>query len=359
MDQVECPQCTYLNNSTNTSCDICDTGLHEYTKESSPLEDQFMQITGESRSIAQEYMKVSNNNIYTAVGYYYQDKELETTNSQFLINTYLSVVNSSSQLTTHEPPKNVEDLTCQLLYTTGRNSPHHCVICDSSAFLVAATIISYNCSVSEIIRLMRREDLEELQLTEDKYEDTIKEVNQLVNNKFLPLIVSKLLDHIKCAYFNRDKLLETTEIETIENTMTSLNGLNFRLIWDTLHPSNEKLEDSVITDTLYKLATSEEFHSYLNQSWDPPEHNHPASKEVISGLKKVKLTTDCPELESLKENKCAICMSEFTQDDEKEVTMLGCHSFCTECITPWLEEHNDTCPICRKTVGSCNDETGV
>ena len=30
------------------------------------------------------------------------------------------------------------------------------------------------------------------------------------------------------------------------------------------------------------------------------------------------------------------------KDDEKEVTMLGCHSFCTECITLWLEEHNDT-----------------
>ena len=368
MEQIACPECTYLNNSTNTNCDICDTVLQESTNESNPLEDQFMQITGESRSIAQEYLEVSSNDLDKAVGYYYQDKELGTTNSEFLasqgaqqnlINTFLSLINSSNLRTTYEQPKNVEDLTCQLLYTTGRNTPHHCVICDSRAFLVAAKIISYNCSVGDIIRLIRREDLEQLQITEDKYEDTIKEVSQLVNDKFLPLIVSKLLDHIKCAYFNRDKLLETTDIEEIEDTMNSRNGLNFRLIWDTLHPSNDKLEDSVIIDTLNKLVTSEEFHSYLNQSWETPVHNHPASKEVISGLKKVKLTKDCPELESLKGNKCAICMSEFTQNDEKEVTMLGCHSFCTECITPWLEEHNDTCPVCRKTVGSCCDETDV
>ena len=49
-------------------------------------------------------------------------------------------------------------------------------------------------------------------------------------------------------------------------------------------------------------------------------------------------------------NICNICL-----EDTKTLYVTPCrHSFCKECILPWLENHNDTCPICRKTVGkSC------
>ena len=98
------------------------------------------------------------------------------------------------------------------------------------------------------------------------------------------------------------------------------------------------------------LVTSEEFHSYLNQSWENPEYNHPASQKVLSSLKKVKLTKGCQEFENLRDTKCAFCMQDF-MDDGKEIVMLECHTFCSDCIIQWLENHNDTCPICRKTVG--------
>ena len=47
---------------------------------------------------------------------------------------------------------------------------------------------------------------------------------------------------------------------------------------------------------------------------------------------------------------------QFEKDNDREITLLGCHSFCSECILPWLEEHNDTCPVCRKKVDIGNVE---
>ena len=43
------------------------------------------------------------------------------------------------------------------------------------------------------------------------------------------------------------------------------------------------------------------------------------------------------------------CMQE-SEEDGREVTMLGCHNFCKDCIMPWLENHNDTCPVCRNKI---------
>ena len=37
-------------------------------------------------------------------------------------------------------------------------------------------------------------------------------------------------------------------------------------------------------------------------------------------------------------------------NEPTKITLLDCHTFCTECIMPWLQECNDTCPICRKKI---------
>ena len=132
--------------------------------------------------------------------------------------------------------------------------------------------------------------------------------------------------------------------------MNSRNGMEFRIIWDTLHQGKDgNIEEDKIEDLLDKLSKSEEFHSYLNQSWESPVYNHPASQEALNNLKKINLTKESKELETLKDKKCAICMEEFIPDG-REVIMLSCHSFCAKCILEWLENHNDTCPVCRKCI---------
>ena len=133
--------------------------------------------------------------------------------------------------------------------------------------------------------------------------------------------------------------------------MNQRNGMEFRIIWDTIHQGKDgKIEEDKIEDMLINLSQSSEFHSYLNQSWESPVYNHPASQEALSNLKKINLTNESKELDTLKGKKCAICMEEFLPDG-REVVMLKCHSFCSGCILEWLENHNDTCPVCRKTVG--------
>lgn len=49
---------------------------------------------------------------------------------------------------------------------------------------------------------------------------------------------------------------------------------------------------------------------------------------------------------------CAICLSEFSDDDMLRLLNACCHVFHQECIDLWLESHK-TCPVCRRSL----DET--
>jgi hypothetical protein len=56
------------------------------------------------------------------------------------------------------------------------------------------------------------------------------------------------------------------------------------------------------------------------------------------------------KLDSKKEEKCSICMTDM--DKDQEVCDLPCsHTFHDDCIQPWLTQYNYKCPICRKEVG--------
>ena len=175
MEKIPCPECTFLNSSTNTNCDICDTNLkNDIELIVNPLEEEFMNLTNSNRSSAQEYLKITNNNIDKAVGLYYQDKELGMTNSEFINNaaadqientmtSFLEFVNSTL-VTSQQKPKNIEDLVCQLLYNRGNNTPHHCIFCDSKAFLTCAKLLSYTNDTTGLIRFIPRDDLDELKI---------------------------------------------------------------------------------------------------------------------------------------------------------------------------------------------------
>lgn len=349
---INCPVCTFLNNASNTNCDCCDSLLNPNSNiESNPLEDEFMTLTGESRSIAKEYLEVTFNNLDKAVGLFFEDKERGVTNADYrnnIMNMFMNVLQTAIRRE-YQEPENIKDLTCQILYTRGRNTPHECEQCDAKAFLLSAKILSYESSFMNVIRLISQEDLDILKIESSGYEDLVKEIVNNVKNIFLPKIFTNLNKYIKNAYFNREELKKTYEMEYIEEYMDSRNGLEFRIIWDTLHQTTEKLEENQIEDKLKTLVNSTEFHSYLNQSWESPVYNHPATKEAIDKLKRVKLTEDSSDYKDLKGKKCTICFEEF-KPDEREVIRLKCHSFCSTCILEWLGNHNNNCPVCRKPV---------
>jgi hypothetical protein len=72
----------------------------------------------------------------------------------------------------------------------------------------------------------------------------------------------------------------------------------------------------------------------------------PASKEAITKLKQVRLGDFA---ESAAE--CCVCLSKFSdslgEEAEQKVLEMPCgHLFHSECLLPWLEQHN-SCPNCR------------
>ena len=348
---VYCPTCTFLNNQSNTNCDCCDSPLLlDNPTENDPLEDEFMQITGEPRSSAQNYLRISNKSLDNAVSLFYSNnEEQDESHNEELYNIFANALQSAFRRE-YQTPNNVKDLTCQLLYRRGRNEPHYCEMCDSRAYLVIAKVLIYKSNYNSIIRMISHEDLSNLESDSSKYNDIIKDILSIIDDFFLPKILENLNRYILDSYFNRDRLKkEDVELEAIEETMDYRNGPEFRIIWDILHQSKDKLDENEINEELKKLVTSEEFHSYLNQSWESPVYNHPASKDEISKLKKINLTKDVEEYKNLKDKKCSICMDEFLPDG-REIIMLSCHTFCSKCILEWLENHNDTCPVCRKCI---------
>lgn len=51
----------------------------------------------------------------------------------------------------------------------------------------------------------------------------------------------------------------------------------------------------------------------------------------------------------LTNNSCPICLENF--EEQIKIKLLSCeHGFHSECIGPWIAEHNDSCPICRQTI---------
>ncbi|KAH7835787.1 hypothetical protein Vadar_029857 [Vaccinium darrowii] len=54
---------------------------------------------------------------------------------------------------------------------------------------------------------------------------------------------------------------------------------------------------------------------------------------------------------------CAICLSEFLDDDVLRLMTACCHVFHQECIDLWLELHK-TCPVCRQSLDSIEESLG-
>ena len=82
-------------------CSEQDPKGGEEIEESNPLEEEFMQITGSTRSEAQEYLKTTNNNVEASISYYFSDKEMGISNSEYInrqniVNSFLNKKNDCS-----------------------------------------------------------------------------------------------------------------------------------------------------------------------------------------------------------------------------------------------------------------------
>ena len=80
----------------------------------------------------------------------------------------------------------------------------------------------------------------------------------------------------------------------------------------------------------------------------------PLSAEDLAQLE-VKKFVDLTE-EQKKDAKCAICITEF--EDDEDVRVMQCdHFFHQDCIDPYLEKYNNICPMCRgNQTGYTDDE---
>ncbi|KAG2258315.1 hypothetical protein Bca4012_021567 [Brassica carinata] len=91
----------------------------------------------------------------------------------------------------------------------------------------------------------------------------------------------------------------------------------------------------------------EELIEQLSSSGSATTHHRgppPAAKSSIDALPTVKITQK--HLKSSSDSHCPVCKEEF--ELKSEAKQMPCkHVYHSECIVPWLVQHN-TCPVCRK-----------
>jgi len=379
-----CNNCQTINPLGNTQCISCSNTLIPIHNRDDIVQ-QFVSITAATKEQAMQLLAISNS-VDDAVNLFFDtggiesmdiDEENDDFTNQFnniisnprfsgLMQRVVSEVmtgqtdiNTILQNVTNRTryyPKNIKELTMQLLYGWGKEKPHFCEICCSRALIKFIKI--KNMEKHEIINLIPQYILNKLELTTtQKRNQSVDGILQEIDS-FFPELCSKLVETFSNVYYNFNIIKQkypTDYSQRFLNRLEEYNSQNFRIIWQSLHQSNL---DSIIpkedrVDKIIDLVQSQEFISYVLQSWDSKTYNHPAPKEVLDCLKQDVLDSEEKLLQyNLKDERCAICMDTFTvkSDEPFKITQLGCHTFCTECIMPWLQECNDTCPVCRKKI---------
>jgi len=74
-----------------------------------------------------------------------------------------------------------------------------------------------------------------------------------------------------------------------------------------------------------------------------------ASRSAIRGLKTRRFVSGDGDIENEGLQRCVICLREYEANDEIKTLPCG-HEFHSECVDPWLGEHNRTCPTCRHDI---------
>lgn len=73
-----------------------------------------------------------------------------------------------------------------------------------------------------------------------------------------------------------------------------------------------------------------------------------SSSAIETGVRLVD-ASDVAEMERVDERACPVCLERFV-GDARLARLRACeHTFCIDCIAPWLQRHS-TCPMCRADV---------
>lgn len=268
------------------------------------------------------------------------------------------------EVTRYEYPETIDQYTTQMLYTWGKNKPHYCVVCCSKAFITYIKV--KNSENYNILRLIPNQIIDHNKI--DSHEKKNKLINDILQNidKFYDDICNHVIKYFDTVYEKYEEAAKTNVDNPGLSNNTQrvfvdrnhfLNELQFnfsrpyRIIWEALHQNDlsKKIPKSDRRKELDNLVKSETFVQFITNEWEVKTYNHPASEKAIAGLRHEKLIDQNKIIElNLANENCAICLEKFKVGTE--VTILKCHAFCKECIMPWLSQHNNTCPVCRKCI---------
>jgi hypothetical protein len=379
-NQNKCKSCNIINTLDANKCCKCSQELTP-SHTNQELIDQFIAFTTTDRNTAIQYLRMSTS-INNAVQLYFEsensdmdiDEQLDNQDNysfESAVDEFMSMAQGipamrtmlqngrlsnivsllervEQSVTEYEYPETIEQYTIQMLYTWGKNVPHYCPPCAARAFITfikLKNIDSYNA-----LRLIPPRILEHNNI--DTQEKKEKLVLDILNNidQFYDKISENLIKPFDMIYEKYVDKGEDTNDEFLLNIEHNLDN-NYRIIWESLHQNDisQVIPKENRINKLNELATSETFIQFITNQWTAKTYNHPASEEALSCLKHENLDSHEKIIKlNLTNEKCAICFDEFKIGTE--ITQLSCHTFCKECIVPWLSKHNNTCPVCRKEI---------
>jgi hypothetical protein len=142
--------------------------------------------------------------------------------------------------------------------------------------------------------------------------------------------------------------------------------------FDSFHNSSEDDDDRVermskedvalIPEMTYQhlMISEAEASVSITHPVNPQEPPPLAAAEIVSTSSTS--TTSSTSSNSTSENKvaaaatCAICLSSYNEGDVLKILPNCHHIFHIDCISQWLTEHSNLCPLCRLPVVVCKEE---
>uniref|UniRef100_A0A5B7ALJ8 RING-type E3 ubiquitin transferase n=1 Tax=Davidia involucrata TaxID=16924 RepID=A0A5B7ALJ8_DAVIN len=188
---------------------------------------------------------------------------------------------------------------------------------------------------------------------------------------FCPYCHSKFFEEMDSPFFNPNPNTNSTLIpltsfldppfphlspsETLTTPTTDVDladTTTFQFPSATASNDNYLLDSPYLQSLIQHLTNSEPDDSSPAAATTTRCHS-PASKTAVEAIPTIKITASLLELDPI--ILCAVCKDQFVIDVETK--QLPCkHMYHSDCILPWLSQHN-SCPVCRFQLPTENDDS--